>query len=103
MSELAVELDCSPSTATRLCDRLVRKGLVSRDHPVSNRREVEVTATKRGRGLVERVTKRRRREIARIVAHVPSDQAPAMVAALRAFADAAGETSDEAWATGWAL
>ena len=103
MSDLADELVCSPSTATRLCDRLVRKGLVARDHPASNRREVNVAVTKGGRQLVERVTRGRRREIARIVSHVPDKQRPAMVAALRAFAAAAGETPDQAWASGWDL
>ncbi len=103
MSNLAQELACSPSTATRLCDRLVRKGLVARDHPADNRREVEVAVTKTGRHLVERVTKGRRREIARIISHVPDDQRPAMVDALRAFASAAGETPDQAWTSGWDL
>lgn len=103
MSDLAEDLACSPSTATRLCDRLVRKGLVARDHPASNRREVEVTVTGGGRQLVEKVTRARRREIARIVSHVPDKHRPAMVAALRTFAAAAGETPDQAWASGWDL
>jgi len=103
MSELAAELACSPSTATRLCDRLVQKGLVSRGHPASNRREVEVDVTAAGRRLVNRVTKRRRDEIERIVSHVPAAQRRAMVEALRAFAAAAGETPDQAWTSGWDL
>lgn len=103
MSDLTEELACLPSTATRLCDRLVRKGLVTRDHPVTNRREVEVAITPEGRRLVDGVTQGRRREIARIVAEVPVDQRPAMVAALRTFASAAGEAPDQAWASGWEL
>jgi len=103
MSELADELGCSPSTATRLCDRLVRKGLMVRGHPASNRREVEVDVTAAGRRLVNRVTKRRRDEIARIVSHVPEAQRTAMVKALHSFAAAAGETPDQAWTSGWDL
>jgi DNA-binding MarR family transcriptional regulator len=103
MSDLAEELACSPSTATRLCDRLVRKRLVARDHPASNRREVEVAVTKRGLQLVEQVTRRRREEIAHIVSQVPARQRPAMVAALRTFAEAAGEAPDQVWASGWDL
>lgn len=103
MSELAEELSCSPSTATRLCDRLVRKGLAARGHRPENRREVEVTVTPRGAELVGQVTKRRRKEIAKIVAHVPDRQRAGMVSALRAFAEAAGEAPDQAWASGWYL
>jgi DNA-binding MarR family transcriptional regulator len=103
MSELATELDCSPSTATRLCDRLVRKRLVRRAHRPDNRREVEVSITAAGRQLVARVTKHRRREIDRILAEVPGRQRASMIAALRAFANAAGEAPDQAWTTGWDL
>lgn len=103
MSELAVELKCSPSTATRLCDRLVRKSLVTRGHPEQNRREVEITATTEGRRLVDRVTERRRSELSAILSEVPDEARAAMVDALRAFATAAGEVPDQAWASGWDL
>lgn len=103
MSELAEELSCSPSTATRLCDRLVRKGLASRAHRPENRREVEVAVTREGADLVGQVNKRRRREIARIVAHVPERQRAGMVRSLRAFSEAAGEVPDQAWSGGWYL
>lgn len=103
MSALADALDCSPSTATRLCDRLVRKGLVARNHSESNRREVEVDLTDDGRRLVDQVRKGRRLEIARIVAEVPVAQRQPMVAALRAFAAAAGEPVEPAWTSGWNL
>lgn len=103
MSELAEEMSCSPSTATRMCDRLVRKGLVRRDHPPTNRREVEVSLLPEGARLVGHVTRQRRKEIARIVAQVPERRRAALVDALRAFADAAGEAPDQAWAIGWDL
>src|SRR4051794_7388279 len=56
MGELADELACSPSTATRLCDRLVAKDLLAREPRRENRREVEVSATPGGRRLVKAVT-----------------------------------------------
>src|SRR5579875_2119893 len=40
--DLAGVLGVSPSTATRMCDRLVRKGLVDRLHRDTDRREVGV-------------------------------------------------------------
>jgi DNA-binding MarR family transcriptional regulator len=103
MSALTAELGCSPSTATRSCDRLVRKGLAARRHRADNRREVEVEATAAGERLVAEVTARRRDEIARIVEAMPAPQRTTMVTALRAFAAAAGEVPDQAWATGWSL
>ena len=103
MGGLVEELGCSASTATRLCDRLVAKGLVSRTHREENRREVEVAATKAAATLVAAVTRRRRAEIERIVEAIPERQRRPLVAALRAFSDAEGEVPDQAWATGWDL
>jgi DNA-binding MarR family transcriptional regulator len=52
-----------PSTITRLCDRLVTKRLVHRG-AATNRREVSIRLTPKGRRLVDTVTERRRAEIA---------------------------------------
>jgi DNA-binding MarR family transcriptional regulator len=91
VGELAQELRISPSTATRLCDRLVRKRLVRRDVDPTNRREVEIALSSRGRDLVREVTERRRVEIASIMSKVPPAQRATIVDALTAFRDAAGE------------
>jgi DNA-binding MarR family transcriptional regulator len=103
MSELAEHLGCAASTATRLCDRLVARNLATRRHRAANRREVEVEATAAGGRLVAAVTTRRRAEITRIVEAMPTKHRSAMVRALRAFANAAGEVPDQAWATGWSM
>lgn len=103
MGDLAGELDCSPSTATRLCDRLVAKDIIQRGVRAENRREVEVAVSRRGRRLVDRVTARRREEIERIVAAISDREQAAVVRALTTFAAAAGEAPDQAWATGWDL
>lgn len=103
MTELAEELSAAPSTVTRLCDRLTRKQLVTRSHRRDNRREVVVEVTPTGAELVAQVTRHRREEIARILEHVPATRRAGMVEALRAFADAAGEVPDQAWASGWDL
>jgi DNA-binding MarR family transcriptional regulator len=88
---LASELRIQPSTATRLCDRLVRKGLAHRSVGRDNRREVTIMLTHAGRALVREVTRRRRREIASIMAKVPALQRAAIIEALTAFRVAAGE------------
>jgi DNA-binding MarR family transcriptional regulator len=88
---LASELRIQPSTATRLCDRLVRKGVAQRSVGRDNRREVMILLTDSGRALVREVTRRRRREIAAIMAKVPAVQRAAIIEALTAFRVAAGE------------
>ena len=91
VGSLANELRIQPSTATRLCDRLVRRGLARRRVNGSTRREVTIVLTRDGRALVREVTRRRRREIASIMAKVPAAQRVAIVEALTAFRQAAGE------------
>jgi DNA-binding MarR family transcriptional regulator len=91
VGELAHELRIQPSTATRLCDRLVRRRLGRRRVNPGNRREVIMMLTPAGRDLVAEVTQRRRREIAAIMAKVPAAQRIAIIDALTAFREAAGE------------
>ncbi|HEY7106098.1 MAG TPA: MarR family transcriptional regulator [Acidimicrobiia bacterium] len=98
---LAEVLGVHTSTLTRLCDRLVAKGMITRNESPANRREVVLALTPRGRRLVKSVTVRRRAEIAEIVAEVPRPQRDAMVRALQAFGDAAGEATESAWLPGW--
>ncbi len=98
--ELADALGVHPSTITRLCDRLVAKRLVRRTESSSNRREVTVTLTAKGRRLVDSVTARRRVEIAEIVRRVPERERVTMVRALHTFGEAAGEPADSGWFAG---
>jgi DNA-binding MarR family transcriptional regulator len=100
-ADLASALGVDPSTATRMCDRLVRKQLVQRRRISADRRVVRISLTHEGRDLVEEVTRRRRVEIAQIVRRMPrADRAPAL-RALRVFADAAGEVPEQDWSLGW--
>src|SRR6201994_2271474 len=66
-AELAAALAVNPSTATRMCDRLVRKGLVRRQRQAGDRRAVRIALTPPGRGLVAEVTRQRRGELARLL------------------------------------
>ena len=101
--DLAGFLDVNASTATRMCDRLVRKGLVRRQRLASDRRTVRVSISDTGRDLVSAVTKRRRREIAAIVRRIPADRRERLVETLRMFADAAGEVPEQDWSLGWGV
>jgi DNA-binding MarR family transcriptional regulator len=101
VGQLADHLDLHPSTTTRLCDRLVAKGLIGREVSLLSRREITISLAGPGRRVVQEVTRRRRREIERIVADVPPRLRRSLVSALRAFSDAAGEIPEQAWSLGW--
>ena len=103
VAALAEELAVTPSTVSRLCDRLVRKGLVRRREDRRDRRAVRLALTPAGRSLVDAVTARRRTEIARLLEEIPEEAQRSMVQALRALADAAGEVPEQEWTTGWDL
>jgi len=99
--DLAGFLDVNASTATRMCDRLVRKGLVRRQRLPSDRRTVRVSISETGRDLVTAVTRQRRREVAAIVRRIPAERRNRLVETLRMFADAAGEVPEQDWSMGW--
>lgn len=102
-AELAAALSVDRSTGTRMCERLVRKGLVHRRRDSVDRRAVRLTLTPAGRALVHEVTVRRRAEIDQIVGRMPVEGGVAALAALAAFASAAGEVRAQDWAIGWDL
>jgi DNA-binding MarR family transcriptional regulator len=97
MTDLAGALDVAPSTAGRMCDRLVRKRLIRRHRARADRRAVLVSITAAGRQVVDQATTRRRELIAGILAKLPLQQQQAAAVALRAFAEAAGEIPDSQW------
>jgi DNA-binding MarR family transcriptional regulator len=97
MVDLADALAMLPSTATRMCDRLVGKGLISRARPSDDRRAVVLTLAPAGRRLIEDVTRRRREEIREILTRVPHESHAGLIRSFLAFADAAGEIGDQEW------
>jgi DNA-binding MarR family transcriptional regulator len=103
LADLATALGVDRSTATRMCDRLVRKRLVARRRAQEDRRTVRVSLTGVGAELVAEVSRRRRVEIATIVGRMAAADRVPVVRALRAFADAAGEVPEQDWSLGWDL
>jgi DNA-binding MarR family transcriptional regulator len=97
MVDLAKALDVTPSTAGRMCDRLLRKGLIRRHRARTDRRVVQVSITEAGRQVVDEATTRRRALIADILRKLPPRQQAAIATALQAFAAAAGEIPDNQW------
>lgn len=102
-SELAEALGVDPSTATRLCDRLVAKRLITRRRAGGDRREVRLDLSVPGRRLVDEVTERRRRDIDRILAGATPAEHGRLVEAFRLFARLAGETPEGQWPRSWVL
>lgn len=90
-TELARALAVHPSTVTRLCDRLVAKGLGHRSRAPSSRREILIALTTKGHRLVEQATVRRRDEIAAIIAKIPACEREATARALQSLGNAAAE------------
>ena len=103
LAELAEAVDVTPPTATRMCDRLVKKGLIMRRHDRGDRRLIRLTLAKKGHKLVDDVTKRRRVEIAHLLEAIPSEQQAALVDSLQRLTAAAGEVPEQDWSTGWDL
>jgi DNA-binding MarR family transcriptional regulator len=99
--DIAEELRVNPSTGTRMCDRLIRKGLVRRIRSTTDRRVVRLRLTQAGHDLVEQVIRRRREELVRLVAATADLWQPVVTDALTAFAEAAGEIGEQDWWLGW--
>jgi DNA-binding MarR family transcriptional regulator len=103
LAALAEAVDVTPPTATRMCDRLLRKGLIVRRHDRADRRLIRLTLAKKGHELVDAVTGRRRAEIAHLLEAIPYEQQSALVDSLQRLTTAAGEVPEQDWSTGWDL
>ena len=97
VGELAEALKVNSSNATRHCDRLERKGLVSRHRSAHDGRAVQVTISSTGQDLLAAVTRIRRAEIAQVLYAMPVETRRAVLAALVAFNAAAHEPADAEW------
>jgi DNA-binding MarR family transcriptional regulator len=100
-SAIAADLGAAPSSVTRLCDRLVAKGLITRRASTDNRREVLASISPAGRRVVDAVTRMRRSEIERVVRAVPPARRANVIEALNDLGSAAGEVPDPSWGLGW--
>ena len=103
LAELAEAVAVAPPTATRMCDRLIKKGLIVRRQDTGDRRLVRLTLAKKGMDLVDKVTQRRRKEITQLVEAVPANQRVAMVNSLQRLSAAAGEVPEQDWSAGWGV
>ena len=103
MATLAEAVAVTATTASRLCDRLVKKGLVRRRTDRNDRRQVRLALTETGRQLVDTVSMRRRLEITELLASIPPKTQLSVATALAQLAKSAGEVPEQDWSTGWDL
>lgn len=89
ITELAEELECNPSTATRMANRLQSMGLIGR-YPLEGGGAL-TALTPKGQRIVDQVTDFRRKEIARIIESMPFTHQENLIEALQAFTEAGGE------------
>lgn len=101
LADLAASLGVSPSTATRMCDRLVRKGLIERTRDDLDRREVKLVLNPSGQRVVGGVIERRRQLVCELLGEIPETARPALVDALRVLSDVAAQVPEPHWTSGW--
>jgi DNA-binding MarR family transcriptional regulator len=93
VTALAENLDVHASTMTRMCTRLVTRGLVVREPSSIDRREVVITLSATGTDLVDSVMQKRRDEFDRTVRTIDPGEQRALIGTLDTFARAVGESS----------
>ena len=99
---LAEALDQVGSTVTRMCDKLVAAGLVTRQNRPDNRREVEVAITDAGRQLVDQVLDARAAELEQLLGRLRKPSRAALAKVLPELLTAADQHLPDARAR-WAV
>ncbi|WP_431932223.1 MarR family winged helix-turn-helix transcriptional regulator [Micromonospora sp. RP3T] len=100
--DLATALEVHPSTATRTCDRLVRRGLVARRQGTTDRRVAWLTLTEAGRDLVGEVVRGRTERIRDLVRAADAVRLATGADLMGALVAAAGEPTEDTWWRTWA-
>lgn len=98
LASLAEALDVNPSTATRMCDRLVAKGLLERERVEGG---VSLTPSREGLRITQAITKARRHELQKIIRKLSGEEQEELLRCMEAFRLAAGEVGEADWAFGW--
>ncbi|MFF8195303.1 MarR family winged helix-turn-helix transcriptional regulator [Streptomyces bobili] len=86
---LADSLASTPPSTSRLCDRLQAAGFVERAVSPSDRRELRLRLSRRGRAFLADLRERREAELRAVLAGMPAGKRVALLEGLDAFCDAA--------------
>jgi DNA-binding MarR family transcriptional regulator len=95
LAAVAAGLEVSASNASRICDRLMKAGLLDRREDPADRRNVTLTITDRGQAIFNKVSQHRRRAIERVLRNLDARQRQQLAEALDTLATAAGEPADD--------
>lgn len=93
-SAIAASLGVHLSNASRLCDRLVRAGLLHRRQSETDRRNLVLTLTPAGASLVGSIMEHRRLAFARLLARLSPPCRAGLVTALDELSNVAGEPAE---------
>ncbi|GAB1339527.1 MarR family transcriptional regulator [Streptomyces sp. E-15] len=94
---LADSLASTPPSTSRLCDRLQAAGFVDRVVSPTDRREVRLYLSSRGRAFLDDLRARRERELQEVLTLMPATKRAALLEGLEAFcAAAATQIHDDA-------
>ena len=96
-STVSDALDLHPSSATRLCDKLVLAGLLDRRADPGDRRQVVLRLTPAGSRLLAAVMDHRRKALARVLVRLTSADRGHLERCLTLFSDAVHEPSEADW------
>lgn len=95
LAAVAEGLQVSPSNASRICDRLLKVGMIDRQDDPADRRNIALTLTTDGQALIDRVVRHRRTAVRRILRRMSPERRDLLAAVLDEFATTAGEPLDE--------
>ena len=91
VTELGVELDLLPSTASRLSDRLADAGYITRRVSPTNRRATLLELTDAGRAVLDELVTLRRQAFGEVTQRMSEDDLAALIQGTRAFTTAHSE------------
>src|SRR5690348_3867283 len=88
--QLAEGIGVTPSTTSRLVDRLVAAGLVDRRTSPESRRQIELRLSPDGEATLDRYDRLRLAAMTEALERIPAERRDAVLAAVAEFADALG-------------
>lgn len=100
-ADLADELGVQRSTVTRICDRLVARGLAERRPGQSDRRVIWVVLTDAGKELLGQAMARRHARLTALVEQAGLSGPKAFATAANRIVRAAGELPEPEWWEHW--
>ena len=95
LNQLADELGVIPSSASRLCDRLVAAGFLDRKVSEQNRREVVLTLRPEGQRLLETIEHDRRDALGDVLNGMRPGGRKALLSGLEAFTEVAEQMAGQ--------